>query len=92
MSLADIQYERETTITFNDGEDEAAIWSAQPKFQRKMGKLGVSVLKSSSGDRGRVSHWYRVPKSWIKVKPPITRKPVGVAAPKEQTSNEAVEE
>ena len=69
----DLQLEQETTITFNDGEDEAFLWSASPTFQRRMKKLGVEPYKVAVRERGQQSCWYKVPKGWIRVKPPMQR-------------------
>jgi len=70
----DIQYERETTIVFNEAEPKAYVWSASPLFQRKMKKCGIESHKEAEGERGRTSCWYLVPKTWVKVKPPTFKK------------------
>ena len=69
----DLQLEQETTIAFNEGEGEAEVWSASPSFQRKMKKLGVEPYKTAGRERGQQSCWYRVPRRWIRIKPPIQR-------------------
>lgn len=69
----DLQYEQETTIVFNQAEGEALIWSAAPPFQRRMKKLGVEPYQRAGRERGQESCWYRVPKTWIRVRPPVQR-------------------
>ena len=66
--MSRIAEERETVITFNDEQGEALVWSASPAFHRKMVRLGVEPYKTA--DDG---HWYKVPKTWIKVRPPTHR-------------------
>lgn len=64
--------ERETTITFNEEEEHALVWSASPGFQARMKRHGVEPYQV--GKRTDVdSHWYRVPKTWVKVSPPRHR-------------------
>lgn len=64
--------ERETTMTYNEEEEDALIWSASPTFQRKMEKMGIPHYKSGMRDGLPVeeSRYYRVPKSWVKVRLP----------------------
>ena len=69
----DLQLEQETTIAFNEGEDNAEIWSASPVFQRRMKKLGVEPYKTTDRERGQQSCCYSVPRKWIRVKPPLQR-------------------
>jgi len=56
--------EQETTITFNAEEDFALVGTCNPVTLRKMAKLSPEVHRKD-GD------WitYKVPKSWIKVRP-----------------------
>jgi hypothetical protein len=68
--MSDLQYERETTIVFNEEENEAMVWSASPSFQRRMRKLGVEPYKTAQRERGEQSCWYKVPKTWVKLSPP----------------------
>jgi hypothetical protein len=68
--MARIVYERETTIVFNDEEDHATIWSDQPIFQRHMARLGVEPYRTVSDGSDGEGRWYRVPKSWVRVRPP----------------------
>lgn len=61
--------ERETTVSYNEEESVALVWSASPVFQRKMAKRGVEPYQRD--DREDVAGlWYRVPKRWVKVSPP----------------------
>ncbi len=69
----DLQYERETTIVFNEAEDKARVWSASPIFHRRMAKYGILPTKTSERERGEQSCWYEVPRSWVKVKPKVQR-------------------
>ena len=71
--MTDINLERETTIVFNEAEDHASLWSASPLFQRKMERLGIAPTRIAERERGQISCWYEVPRSWIKVKLPIRR-------------------
>ena len=68
----DLQYERETTIVYNEAEDEAQIWSASPSFQRRMEKMGVTPTRTAERERGNVSAWYTVPRKWVVVRKPRT--------------------
>lgn len=69
----DLQYEQETTITFNQAEADAMVWSAAPTFQRRMKKLGIEPYQRTPRERGQESCWYRIPRGWIRVKAPIKR-------------------
>lgn len=64
--------ERETTITYNEEEDEAMVWSASRIFQRKMERLGIKHYKAGKRDGAGVdeSRYYKVPKGWVKIRLP----------------------
>ena len=72
-TISDLKIERETTIVFNEAEDAAMIWSASPRFQRAMGKIGVEPYKTAGRERGEQSCWYKVPREWIHVRKPKQR-------------------
>jgi hypothetical protein len=64
------QYERETIISFNDGEDNASFYTCNKAWQRKLDKLcsqnkGVTLEREDEH-----SKWYTIPKKWIKVRIP----------------------
>jgi len=65
--MSDLLRERETTIVFNDDETTASLWSASPRFQKQMERLGISPTKTAQRD-GSVSCLYVVPRKWIKVR------------------------
>lgn len=55
--------ERETIITFNEGESTANIYTASASMAKKLSKLG-EVVETGSG-------WeVEVPKSWVVIRPP----------------------
>lgn len=62
--------EQETTVVFNDKEEEAKVWSASSFFQRKMEKLGVKPDKIERIDDIHFSIWYRLPKAWVRIRKP----------------------
>ncbi len=57
--------ERETTITFNEVEDTASIWTASEPMYRKLKKLGFYPVE----DRDR-SATFEIPKKCISVRKP----------------------
>jgi len=57
--------ERETTITFNEVEDPASIWTASEPMYRKLKKLGFYPVE----DRDR-SATFEIPKKFISVRKP----------------------
>ena len=61
--------ENETAITFNEEEPHAVVWSASPLFQRHMQRTGVEPYKIDARVDSQ-SCWYRVPKEWVRVRPP----------------------
>lgn len=71
--FSDLKLEQETTIVYNEAEPDAMLWSASASFQRRMAKLGIMPYKTAPRERGAQSAWYRVPRQWIKVKPPIAK-------------------
>lgn len=64
--------ERETTISFNEEADLALVWSASPKFQRRMARLGIEPYskKPMLEEGGKVSCYYNVPKSYVRIQQP----------------------
>lgn len=73
MPPTDLQLEQETTIAYNAAEDHALVWSTDSTFQRKMIKLGVQPIQVGKRSNGQESYWYRVPKTWIRIKPPVVQ-------------------
>ena len=63
--MSRIAQERETTITFNDEESDALIWSASTTFQRRMAKLNIEPFRVTED-----SSYYKVPKKYVKVSRP----------------------
>lgn len=66
-------YERETIVNLNEGEDVASVYTHSPKLRRRLNKLSADrpeecQLRSVSQD-GQAAEYF-VPKSWIKVSPP----------------------
>lgn len=59
------KYETETTITMNDEDDHAVVWTCQRRIMTLMKKRGIKPeVKDKYGAR------YHVPKRWIKINPP----------------------
>ena len=58
--------ERETTITFNEVEDTALVWTASEPMYRKLKKLGFYPVE----DRDR-SATFQVPKKSVSIRKPI---------------------
>lgn len=67
--MATLRIERETTIAYNEEEDFAFVWSSSPVFQRKMERLGIEPQKTSKRMDVEPAY-YRVPKSWVKIRKP----------------------
>jgi len=61
-----IRLERETTITFNEVEDTASIWTASEPMYRKLKKLGFYPVE----DRDR-SASFKIPKKCVSIRRPI---------------------
>jgi hypothetical protein len=81
--------ERETTITFNEEADLAFVWSASPKFQRAMAKLGLEPYSKKSIEGGLgVGCYYNVPKSYVTIKLP--RKKLTLTAEQRKARGEAI--
>lgn len=59
------RYEQETTITWNELEDHALLWSCQPAMLRKMAKLKAEIYRNDE-------QWnvFKIPKSWVTVRKP----------------------
>ncbi len=65
MKAKGIRLERETTITFNEVEDTASIWTASEPMYRKLKKLGFYPVE----DRDRLAT-FEIPKKCISVRKP----------------------
>jgi hypothetical protein len=71
--MARIKEEQETVIVMNEATGMAHIWSASPRFQRKMEQYGVEPYEQQPGANqnwDEKSSFYWVSKDWIRVKPP----------------------
>ena len=68
-------YERETIINFNEGEDTASIYTHNRWLLRKLAKLAQERPKecrlgvAKFTHEGRAAEYY-IPKGWIRVYPP----------------------
>ena len=64
-------YERETTITYNDAEKVSVVYTLNTALIRKMDKLisehPDEIILDKEDD---ISKTYIVPKKWIKISPP----------------------
>lgn len=67
--MATPRIEQETTITWNEGEGDALVWSASPVFQRRMAKLGIQPYQVGQRD-GEESRAYRIPKKLVRINLP----------------------
>lgn len=63
-------YERETIINFNEGEQVASVYTHSRKLQNKLNKLVPERPDIKIVNQGDEWAEYEVPKSWIKVSPP----------------------
>jgi hypothetical protein len=60
--------EQETVIRWNEAEDEVAIWSASPKTWRKMDRLGIRAIGTTTSHGTPSGKCYRLPAAvfrWI---------------------------
>lgn len=72
MSAKLTNYERETIINFNEGEDTASIYTHKKSLRRRLEQLAQE--RPEKCRLHKVSHWgeaveYYVPKSWVKITP-----------------------
>ena len=63
-------YEKETIVNYNQEEDTASCYTANPALMRRLDKLAeqdanISILKE--GDDWKE---YLFPKKWVKIRPP----------------------
>ena len=66
--------ECETIINFNESEKEAFVYTFNKSLQRKLERFAVEMpdeCKKADSFQPEGSVEYVVPKSWIKVKPPV---------------------
>lgn len=59
-----MRIERETSITFNEEESHANLWTASDITERKLKALGLDGEKYGGGLR------YSIPKGWVKFRKP----------------------
>lgn len=63
------KYETETSITMNDEDSEAILWTCQKPMLRRMAKLGAQIYRNDGEGKS-----FKIPKTWIKVRPPTVMK------------------
>lgn len=74
-------YERETIINFNEGEDTASIYTHNRGLLRKLERLAQERPKecrlggAKFTHEGRAAEYY-IPKGWIRVNPPRAAAPL----------------
>jgi hypothetical protein len=64
MQLSSV--ERETIILYNEGSDEAEVWTYRQSLIRKLKEAGLVPVRTDK--HGGVG--FKVPKRWVKVSPP----------------------
>ena len=65
-------YERETIINFNEGEDTASVYTCNKALRRRLEQLAQE--RPEECRLFKVSHWdqaveYYIPKAWVKINP-----------------------
>src|SRR5262245_19394335 len=69
--MARIKYEQETIIRFNEEDEDAQVWSAAPRWHRKLEALGIAPDRISKGREGmedsEESRSYHFPQRHIKI-------------------------
>jgi hypothetical protein len=65
MNSLERALEKETTITFNDDDLDAIIWSASPTFWNRMARRGFVPTQQT-----RHSRSYRIPKKLLAIRKP----------------------
>lgn len=66
-------YERETILNFNEGEDTASIYTHSRALRRKLDKLASDRpddCKLHCVSRDGQALEFHIPKKWIKISPP----------------------
>lgn len=58
--------EQETSVTFNESEDHAVVWTASPVTLRKFAKLGLQPVRVDSP----TAKAFHVPRNWIAIRAP----------------------
>lgn len=66
-------YERETTINFNEGEDTASVYTHNKALRRRLEQLAQE--RPEDCRLVKTSHWgeaveYYIPKGWLRINPP----------------------
>lgn len=56
------RYEQETSITFNNEQAEAILWTCQPVMLRKFAKLGIKWMRDDGEGKA-----FKIPKNWVKI-------------------------
>lgn len=61
-------FERETTINWNAGDDTATVDTRMPVIMRFMDKLGIEPYKVHRDSEGAIyGKCYRIPKKWVRL-------------------------
>jgi len=63
-------FEKETIINFNEGEQEAEIYSCTSSIWTKCVKAGLKLKKTTTINDKIISKTYTCPKGYIKIKKP----------------------
>jgi hypothetical protein len=60
--------ERETIVVYNDGENEAQLWTASPVQAQRWKRLGLILTTKGGG------WWAAVPKRCVRVRSPLMKR------------------
>jgi hypothetical protein len=63
-------YERETTINFNEAEDTATVDTCNTRMLNQLNKFSASNPLCTLVRTDQYGGMYKIPKTWIKVRPP----------------------
>lgn len=63
------KYETETSITMNDEDSQAILWTCQKPMLRRMAKLGAQIYRNDGEGKS-----FKIPKSWVSVRKPKVMK------------------
>ena len=62
-------YETEMVMTFNDGDENAIVYTCHKRIMTRLEKLGIKPIKVDKNSGRVVSATYHAPKTWIKIAP-----------------------
>lgn len=74
--------EQETTITYNQAEEEADLFTAAAPFWRKLERRGYKSYKEDKVSGEVIGKWFRIPKSRISIRSSRER----ILSPEQQAS------